>query len=959
MPAVAEQERLMKFLVAPGAGGVARCWFRFPGTSRPRYDKAGLENSMKREGLTAADRRILMRLYMTASREQTEILLSGKEGFEILREMVQTGRCQWERSQQLLSWGERPTAGFLCWKLLDVTSQEPAIETADRDLWLLATTPVVAIDVVRGQASELDCGFPGALAMAWLQEGALDTAAASAFFDELSQKFPGCSPPAPPTIRKRVLRDVRPTPFLNIRQREFFPKRGGEPIQLYVGELWFEYQGERLRFQSSARSATRVVDEELLEIRRDARFEDAEAKWLRNLGLTTLRDLAPSFDLDDARYDFAGPTDQPSAWFRFFSESKEDLEARGWKFQFDGGREIAIASADDEYCAVEPGEKQGWFDFEAGIMVDGAKVNLLPLVHDLLRRHQGLSKDQIKALIEPQVFFVPTAAGVTHVFNGERFYQIVHRIFELYDNDPFDMQGRLTVGGLRAAELAESFGAGEMPGLSTGLRRTARILQDGVSIAPAAAEPPGLKATLRDYQRLGLAWLQFLSEHEVNGVLADDMGLGKTLQTIAHLVAEKNAGRLTAPALIVAPTSLMKNWADEIAKFAPHFSVLTLHGADRKRYWRVVRSADVVLTTYGSARRDIDRHLEHNYAWIILDEAQFIKNPDSQVTKILCTMRAVRRLCLTGTPVENHLGELWSLFNFLMPGFLGDAEAFRRQFRVPIEMDGSEAMRDVLAQRVRPFLLRRKKSEVARELPPKTEIDHPVEMADRQRDIYESIRIAMHEKVQAEIAERGLARSQIVILDALMRLRQICCDPRLARLKEEGLQRRDSAKLEELMELVPDMLADGRRILIFSQFTSMLSLIEDELRAAMIKFVTLTGSTRDRGACVDAFQGGKVPLFLISLRAGGTGLNLTEADTVIHYDPWWNPAVENQATDRAYRIGQKRPVFVYKMIAEGTVEEKIVEMQKKKAALAEGILSGAGGTKLKFEANDIAALFGS
>lgn len=963
MQAVA-QERQFGYVVAPIPGSTALCCrFRFPPGARPKngspYQKSNLEKLLQRDFLDGADRRIVMRLYMNAAREQDTITLTGKDGAELVREMIGTGRCDWWGSDLRLSWRETPIRGILCWQLLDAQTQKPTIQIAG-ELRLAATAPVLAIDESSGVVAPVDCGFPDGLACGWVEADALDSLGAAAFFNEISNRYPDCSPPAPPTIERRVLRDVRPKPVLNIRRRDFSPKRAGlSPVEIYVGELWFDYRGERLRYRSAARAANQVKDGEVLEIRRDTAAENREAKWLGGLGLFEIGSVLPGYDLEDARHDFVGPIDEPKVWFHFLAGAKSDLEARGWGFQFDGSREIAIARVDDEFCELrEDEDEQGWFEFEAGIVVDDGKINLLPLVHDLLRRHSGLSADQIRGLLEPQVFFVPTAAGVTHVFSGERFFDIIRRIFELYDDDPFEFEGKIRVGALRAAELAEAFDLPPTPGLSSGLRNTAKVLQDGVSIEPAAADPSGLRATLRDYQKLGLAWLQFLAEHEIGGVLADDMGLGKTLQTIAHLVAEKNAGRLEQAALIVAPTSLMRNWESEIRKFAPHFSVLTLHGPDRHRYFRVIETTDVVLTTYGSALRDTEKHLEREYSWVILDEAQFIKNPGSKVTKALSSLRSRQRLCLTGTPVENHLGELWSLFNFLMPGFLGDSEAFRRQFRAPIEIEGSEAMAEVLQRRVRPFLLRRKKSEVVKELPPKTEIDHPVEMLERQRDIYESIRVAMHEKVQSEIAERGLARSQIVILDALMRLRQICCDPRLARLKEQGLNRADSGKLLELMDMVPDMISDGRRILIFSQFTSMLSLIEDELQAASLKFVTLTGQTRDRGACVDAFQSGKVPIFLISLRAGGVGLNLTEADTVIHYDPWWNPAVENQATDRAYRIGQKNPVFVYKMIAEGTVEEKIVELQKKKAELAEGILSGAGGAKLKFEASDVAALFG-
>ncbi|MBF0094786.1 MAG: DEAD/DEAH box helicase, partial [Alphaproteobacteria bacterium] len=306
--------------------------------------------------------------------------------------------------------------------------------------------------------------------------------------------------------------------------------------------------------------------------------------------------------------------------------------------------------------------------------------------------------------------------------------------------------------------------------------------------------------------------------------------------------------------------------------------------------------------------------------------------------------------------MENHLGELWSLFDFLLPGFLGDEAWFRRFFRTPIEKRGDETRRAVLARRVRPFLLRRTKEQVAADLPPKTEILQGVELDGPQRDLYEAIRLSMHARIREEIAERGLARSRITILDALLKLRQVCCDPRLLKTAS-GRKGVSSAKLRSLMDMLPNLVDEGRRVLLFSQFTEMLGLIEAEVTRAEIPFVKLTGQTRDRTTPVDRFQAGEIPLFLISLKAGGTGLNLTAADTVIHYDPWWNPAVEAQATDRAHRIGQNKAVFVYKMVAVGTVEEKMMELQERKRALANGVYGGSADEAAQLSPEDLEALF--
>jgi SNF2 family DNA or RNA helicase len=473
------------------------------------------------------------------------------------------------------------------------------------------------------------------------------------------------------------------------------------------------------------------------------------------------------------------------------------------------------------------------------------------------------------------------------------------------------------------------------------------------------ATPKNLHATLRPYQEAGLAWLQFLSKHQLAGVLADDMGLGKTVQTLAHILIEKEQGRLGAPVLVVAPTSMMNVWQSEAEKFAPTLKVLLSHGVSRKVGFEKMPGYDVVLTTYALLTRDEAELKKIKWHMVILDEAQNIKNAKTKAAAIVSMLAANHRLCLTGTPLENHLGELWSLFNFLMPGFLGEEKGFRERYRTPIEREGDVARMQFLSRRIKPFLLRRTKSEVAGDLPPKTEIIRTVDIAGTQADLYETVRVAMDKRVRDEIAAHGIAKSHIIVLDALLKLRQICCDPRLVTtVMEVKKKKAPSAKLELLLEMLDELLQEGRTILVFSQFASMLKLIEAELVTRHIDYVKLTGETEDRKTPVEQFQSGQVKVFLISLKAGGTGLTLTAADTVIHYDPWWNPAVENQATDRAHRIGQEKPVFVYKLVAKGTVEEKIVEMQKGKAALAAGILSGEATATSALSAEDLKALFG-
>ena len=365
----------------------------------------------------------------------------------------------------------------------------------------------------------------------------------------------------------------------------------------------------------------------------------------------------------------------------------------------------------------------------------------------------------------------------------------------------------------------------------------------------------------------------------------------------------------------------------------------------------------LVVTSYALALRDHDMLAAHGFVLLVLDEAQTIKNPSAKITQSLKRMPVQQRICLTGTPLENHLGELWSLFDFLMPGLLGPQKRFSQHFRTPIEKHGDADRQKRLNNAIAPFLLRRRKQHVAAELPAKTEIIEKIELDSDQARLYETIRVGMEKRVRKLLQERGVAKSHIQMLDALLKLRQSCCHPDLVKL-DSARRVKGSAKTDHVLVMIDELVAEGRKIILFSQFTQMLDILEREVRARDIRYVKLTGKTRKRDEAIDAFQSGDVPLFLISLKAGGTGLNLTAADTVIHYDPWWNPAVENQATDRAHRIGQDKPVFVYKLIANNTVEDKIVAMQARKKALADATVERGDANPVKaLSAEDILSLF--
>ncbi len=481
-----------------------------------------------------------------------------------------------------------------------------------------------------------------------------------------------------------------------------------------------------------------------------------------------------------------------------------------------------------------------------------------------------------------------------------------------------------------------------------------RISRSFHSVADAEfALPETLQPILRRYQRTGYRWLRMLDQYRMGGILADDMGLGKTLQVLAYLLAKKQEG-VTEPSLIVCPASLVLNWAEEAARFVPELRVLAIDGDAAYRASMVphFQEYDLIVTGYDLLRRDIDSYDKQSFYACILDEAQAIKNQTTQKYKAVCRVKSQVRFALTGTPIENRLSELWSIFSFLMPGYLYSYNAFRDRFEKPIVLDNSEAVTRRLNQLTSPFILRRMKTEVLKELPPKMEYVRHVQMDTEQRKLYAAAVLDAKEKLGA-----AGPQDRIQALAALTRLRQICCDPHLALDNWNG----ESAKLEACMELISTAVDGNHQILLFSQFTTMLDIIRKRLEQENITCFTLQGSTPKavRAELVRRFNQSEASVFLISLKAGGTGLNLTAADIVIHYDPWWNVAAQNQATDRAYRIGQKNTVQVYKLIAQDTVEEKILNLQAAKQDLADRVTGSADGSILSMTPQELLQLLES
>ena len=735
--------------------------------------------------------------------------------------------------------------------------------------------------------------------------------------------------PLPALQSDSVIVERTATPVLHLTKRHG-PDEVGTIALLDTLTLDFDYAGEHggngLAEGGTEQQFVRVAGPRGPEfVRRDPGAEARAAEVLAEYGFVQLR-VADGAGKGRRVHVLRG-SDAAEHWHRFLAQRMPELQTEGWRCTVDTGFGPRVARSIGGFDARVSDAERGSFTLDLGIEVDGVRVALLPILTRLMER----GPDALRTLGDELV---------TSLEDGRVVRLPAERVRKL-----MAVVGDLMEAAANRTDSALVLPSGEAPAMLDLEELLTTRWQDAAEVAatverfrelPAMVElppPPGFTLSLRPYQQHGLNWLQHLRSHALGGFLADEMGLGKTAQTIAHICTEEEAGRLDRPVLVVMPTSLVANWQAELERFAPHLTVAVLHGQGREARRAQLEGTDVVLTTYAVLARDAEPMREIAWHMIVLDEAQAIKSPDAKATRAVCQLEARHRVCLSGTPIENNLDELWSQFAFLQPGLLGDRKSFTKRFRSPIEKEGDPLRRSQLSRRIRPFILRRTKAEVATELPPKETILRHINMGPEQRELYDTIRATLHDSVRDQLSELGPNQGRFVVLNALLKLRQACCDPRLVKLAS-GQSEAASAKLDTMMEMIDGMLPEGRRILIFSQFTSMLDLMKPRLREAGHAFVELRGDTRDRAEPVRAFQAGEVPLFLISLKAGGRGLNLTAADTVIHYDPWWNPAVEDQASDRAHRIGQKRSVFIYKLIAADTVEERIIQLQQRKAELA-------------------------
>ena len=839
------------------------------------------------------------------------------------------------------------------WENLPDGSVRPAVRSSRFGLVFLPIVTPRYLDPTQPSLGKMSSDIPPSVLATWTRGPVIKREGIPSLIERLS-RFPGTTLPVPVVIKTITRPNQPPRPILKITKTAFGPS--WDRTEWVVGKLFFEY-GDSPRLPPLAnhdpRQHTAMVAGQRVVWPRDVKAERAADAELMRSSLVPLAKRLPGRFIDAASQQSVVPENHgiapQLAWIELLqSPTFESLRENGWLIEVDPRAGLTARDASDFVPAIETETEHGidWFRFDISYEMDGRRFSLIPVIAQAIEQDypSADSPDLPEHILvnceNPDDGFIR--------FPARQLMEIVDGVRHLFTGSTGSTGLRLD--RLSAATVADSLEI-DATDTSRTLARLGRSLRD-ISELPEVEVPPTVNAELRDYQTEGFRWLQFLASQGLHGILADDMGLGKTIQTLTHLAAE-HSRKPGKPSLVIAPTSVVPNWATEAAKFVPALKVITLHGPGRAKLYAEITDHDIVLTSYPLLSRDSLKLLNYDWHVIVLDEAQHIKNPKAMTARSAFKLKATQRICLSGTPMENHLGELWSLMHFLMPGFLGDEKSFGTRFRRPIERDHSADVQQALNRRVSSLILRRTKDQVATELPAKTELIHHVDLSKKQTQLYESVRASMDSRVREAIASKGLAKSHIIVLDALLKLRQICCHPKLLK---NAPAITDSAKFYYFTEeLLPTLLEEKRRILLFSQFTSMLALIQENLEKSKIPFLKLTGQTKKRGAMVEEFQKGDIPIFLISLKAGGTGLNLTAADTVIHYDPWWNPAAENQATDRAHRIGQTKPVFVHKLVCRGTIEDRILDLQKHKAAMVEALLSDET-AKLKIDSETLSHL---
>ena len=856
--------------------------------------------------------------------------ISGSLGYMFVKKMLQTNRCYYDEYSKPLTFKDtiiKPEFKLSLYK----GKYSLKSNLNNKSYKIMDTKPSLILDIQSNTICKFDMDVT--LYNQLLIAPQIAKEDIGKVYGAIGQAVPNIKLSTPSIIKTKVI-DTKPIPQIHLR---YTINENAKNFTSF--KIDFNYKNNIVKFNPREEIKAFYNEDEKIEIKRDLDFEQEINNQILNLG----------FEIEYLKEDLfvvlkdENKQKQLKLWKDLLNIYIPQFKKDGWNVLYDKEFDMKFEASTDIVAQSE--DKNGWFNLSFNIEFNGVSQPIAPLVTSIIEEFNNYEN-------MPETINIEVEENHFVELKSKQIQPIIKTIIELMDKKDKDENLKISPFDAHLIDNMDDNiiwkGNKEILELSQKLKNFSGIEK---------VEPPKcLTATLRDYQQDGLNWLNFLYEFKFGGILADDMGLGKTIQTLTHLSKLKEDGKLTKSSLIVMPTSLIANWRNEIKKFTPNLSVLSLHGDNRAERFKDIKKYDLLLTTYPLIVRDKERFDKEKFLYIILDEAQKIKNPKTKMSMAIKTFKCDYRLALSGTPIENHLGELWSIFSFLMPGFLDTLTFFKNYYQTPIEKENNITRQELLNKRVKPFMIRRTKEIVVNELPVKSEIIKYTQFSDKQTALYESIRVSMDKKVREAVSKKGIGSSHIMILDALLKLRQVCCDPSLLKI-DAAKKVQESAKLELFLDLIDELILEDRKILVFSQFTSMLSILEENIKQRKYKYTKLTGNTKKREEAIESFTKGDASIFLISLKAGGVGLNLVEADIVIHYDPWWNPAVENQATDRAHRIGQKKAVFVYKLIVENTIEQKILELQKKKQLIQDGIYQKDGQKDdFKFSGNELMEL---
>ena len=713
-----------------------------------------------------------------------------------------------------------------------------------------------------------------------------------------------------------ISNDLRKESLSVIPKAKIYLEKAGSTIKINIR---FDYSGKEVDYFSKNKEIIVIEKDIIYNISRDFEREEEIVEKLNEYSVVT-HEEKDEFMIDNELVDFISE-DIPKI-------TEEGIQILGEENLF----HFKVIKSKGK-MNIDVKKENDWFDIKGKVRFGTSEIDIKNVLEAIFQNKRFIELSEGKKAIIPKNW-------ITTLKSYSGF---------------FDISEDLKLSKHHVSILDSLINLSSSANMKEEIKKVIENFKEFEKIIPTELSK-NVHANLRPYQKTGHDWLAFLRKYEFNGILADDMGLGKTLQTLSILqkIKDKNPKN---PFLVIVPTSLMFNWKNEIKKFTPNLKVYLHHGQKRKygkNFTEAVEKNDLIITTYGVLKNDLQKFSEIKFEYIVLDEAHMIKNPMSITAKSVCTLKGKNKLVISGTPIQNNLTELWSLFNFLNPGYLGGYDYFKENFVLPIEKEHDTVVADSLKKIINPFLLRRTKNIISKELPPKTEIVLTSEFSKEEKEIYENWKKYYKNEINESIKEKGVNNSKMKILEGLTKLRQICLHPKMIDTKYEG----GSAKFELLLMEIEKIISGGHKVLVFSSFVKMLSIIKSEFEKKGISHSYLDGKTKNREEIVSKFQESENPeVFLISIKAGGLGLNLTSADYVFIIDPWWNPAVEMQAMDRAHRIGQENKVFVYKMIAQATIEDKILELQKSKKKLVEDLIVEEKSLMKDININDIKKIF--